>query len=166
MSRSSITSLLVILSLVSLLSMLFITGCADSQQTADVSLEEVGFFKVGHRGARGLMPENTIPSFKKAIEVGANTIEFDVHITKDEKVVIYHDNSFTPEYTTKPDGSDIAEDEREMYTFYQMDYVDIKEFIVGEKPYPAFPEQERLKSYAPLLTEMIAKIEKFTDKHE
>src|SRR5699024_6814996 len=131
MSRSSITYLLVIVSLVSILCMLFITGCADSRQTADVSLEEVGCFKVGHRGGRGLMPENNIPSFKKAIEVGANTLEFDVHITKDEKVVLYHDNSFTPAYSTKPDGSDIAEDELDMYTFYQMDYVDIKEFKIG-----------------------------------
>ncbi len=50
------------------------------------------------------MPENTIPAMEKAIEVGANTVEMDVHISKDGKVLVYHDESFDPNYTTMPDG--------------------------------------------------------------
>ncbi|HET8709687.1 MAG TPA: glycerophosphodiester phosphodiesterase family protein [Candidatus Saccharimonadales bacterium] len=46
---------------------------------------------VGHRGAAGIELENTLSSFKKAIEVGANAIEFDVHITKDGYAVVCHD---------------------------------------------------------------------------
>lgn len=122
----------------------------------------VSFYNVGHRGARGSMPENTIPAFQKGIEAGANTLEFDVHITKDQKVVIYHDGSFTPSYTTKPDGSEITEAERKQFTFYQMNYADIRQFIIGEKDYPAFPDQQRIRSYAPLLSEMIDSIELFT----
>lgn len=124
-----------------------------------------GFLKVGHRGTRGKMPENTIPSMIRAIEDGANTIEFDVHITKDGQVVVYHDASFNPEYTTKPDGSNIVPAERGNYTFYQMNYVDIKPFIIGEKDYPAFPEQTRMKSYAPLLGEMIDSVEAYNKQH-
>ncbi len=123
------------------------------------------FYNVGHRGTRGLMPENTIPAFEKGIEVGANMIEFDVHITKDNKVVVYHDGSFTPSYTLKPDGSDIAKEERKKYTFYQMDYAKIRQFIIGEKYYPAFPEQHLEKTYAPLLSEMIDSVEQFTKTH-
>ncbi len=122
-------------------------------------------FKVGHRGTRGLMPENTIPAMYKGLEAGANTIEFDIHITKDGQVVVYHDASFTPSYTTKPDGSDISAEERAKYTFYQMDYKDIRPFIIGEKAYPAFPEQQRMRSYAPLLGEMIDSVEAYTKKH-
>lgn len=124
------------------------------------------FFKVGHRGTRGTMPENTIPSMTKAIEDGANTIEFDVHITKDGQVVVYHDASFDPNYTTKPDGSEILPAERGNYTFYQMNYSDIKPFIIGEKAYPAFPEQKRMKSYAPLLGEMIDAVEAYNKQHK
>ncbi|MFB6456336.1 glycerophosphodiester phosphodiesterase family protein [Chitinophaga sp. Hz27] len=123
-------------------------------------------FKVGHRGTRGLMPENTIPAMYKGLEVGANTVEFDIHITKDGKVVVYHDASFTPSYTTKPDGSDIPAAERAKYTFYQMDYKDIRPFIIGEKAYPQFPEQQHMKSYAPLLGEMIDSVEAYTKKHK
>lgn len=123
------------------------------------------FFKVGHRGTRGLMPENTIPAMYKGIETGANTIEFDVHITKDGQVVVYHDASFTPSYTTMPDGKDIPNAERNKYIFYHMNYADIRRFIIGEKAYPEFPEQARLRSYAPLLGEMIDSVEHYTKTH-
>jgi len=124
------------------------------------------FFKIGHRGTRGLMPENTIPAMTKAIELGCNTIEFDVHITKDGKVVVYHDASFNPEYTQMPDGSDIPTADRKKYTFYQMDYTDIRKFRVGLKKYPAFPKQQQMASYAPLLSELIDSVELYTKAHQ
>lgn len=147
------------------MSFCLLTGCLSTKKSTSGNASPVSFYNVGHRGARGIMPENTIPAFEKGIEVGANTIEFDVHITKDHKVVIYHDASFTPSYTTKPDGTDISNDERKQYTFYQMNYADIRKFIIGEKEYPAYPEQERLKTYAPLLSEMIDSIENFTRRN-
>ncbi|WP_220100767.1 glycerophosphodiester phosphodiesterase family protein [Chitinophaga oryzae] len=142
------------------------TACKTSKSTTAAQHKDLpSFFKVGHRGTRGLMPENTIPAMYKGLETGSNTIEFDVHITKDGQVVVYHDASFTPSYTTMPDGKDIPAAERSKYTFYQMNYADIRRFIIGEKPYAAFPEQERLRSYAPLLGEMIDSVEHYTKKH-
>lgn len=47
--------------------------------------------KVGHRGAKGYEPENTLCSFKKAIELGADMIEFDVHVCKSGEIVVIHD---------------------------------------------------------------------------
>ncbi len=140
-----------------------LSGCAAARKT---TAEKISFYEVGHRGARGLMAENTIPSFEKAIEVGANTIEFDVHITKDHKVVVYHDNSFNPAYTLRPDGSEIPQSQRKAYTFYQMDYADIRQFIIGQKRYDAYPEQQPVKAYAPLMSEMIDAIEAFTKAHD
>ena len=58
----------------------------------------------GHRGARGLLPENTIPSFRKALEIGVTTLECDMAITKDGVVVIYHDLDLNPDITRGPDG--------------------------------------------------------------
>jgi glycerophosphoryl diester phosphodiesterase len=101
------------------------------------------------------MPENTIPAMIKGIEAGANTIEFDVHITKDGQVVVYHDDSFDPAYTTMPDGSEI----REEYVLSKMDYSSIREFVIGSNP--NFPEQAGLKSYAPLLSELISAVEAY-----
>ena len=48
---------------------------------------------IAHRGASNVTPENTLKSFKKAIELGADYIEFDVHRTKDGEIVIMHDSS-------------------------------------------------------------------------
>lgn len=120
------------------------------------------FFKIGHRGTRGLMPENTIPAMKRALSEGANTIEVDVHITKDNKVIVYHDASFNPAYTTMPDGSDIPKEKRKDYIFYQNNYDDLRKFVIGMKDYPDFPQQQRLASYAPLLSELIDSVEAYT----
>lgn len=45
----------------------------------------------GHRGARGLAPENTLPSFELALDAGVSTIETDLHLTADGHVVLFHD---------------------------------------------------------------------------
>ena len=58
----------------------------------------------GHRGARGLMPENTLPAFAKALEIGVTTLELDTNITKDGIVVISHDSVLNPDLTRLPDG--------------------------------------------------------------
>lgn len=119
------------------------------------------FLKIGHRGTRGLMPENTIPAMNVGLAEGANTVEMDLHITKDGKVVVYHDESFNPDYTLMPDGSEIPVKERKKYTFYQMNYDEIRKFDIGTKPYPAYPQQKRMKSYAPLIGEMIDSVDRF-----
>jgi glycerophosphoryl diester phosphodiesterase len=140
-------------------------ACKTTKTTTAAKNEYPSFYTVGHRGTRGLMPENTIPAMYRGLTEGANTIEFDVHITKDGQVMVYHDASFTPSYTTTPDGKDIPAEKRTDYIFYQMNYADIRPFIIGEKPYPAYPEQQRMRSYAPLLSEMIDSVEAYTKTH-
>jgi len=120
------------------------------------------FIKVGHRGTRGLMPENTIPSMTKAIQLGADMVEMDIHITRDGKIVVYHDESFDPAYTLMPDGSEINKAERKKYTFYQMNYADIRPFIIGKKVNAAYPKQQQLPTYTPLLGELIDSVDHFT----
>jgi len=56
------------------------------------------FLKVGHRGARAYEIENTLESFKKALELGVNAIEFDVRQSKDGKLVISHDDNLKKVY--------------------------------------------------------------------
>lgn len=59
--------------------------------TADVLPE--GFDVQGHRGARGLQPENTLPGFETALDLGVTTLELDLHFTADNQVVVWHDPS-------------------------------------------------------------------------
>lgn len=120
------------------------------------------FIKVGHRGTRGLMPENTIIAMTKAVELGADMVEMDIHITRDGQILVYHDESFDPTYTLMPDGTEINKEERKKYTFYQMNYADIKPFIIGKKPYPAYPKQQLIPTYTPLLGELIDSVDHYT----
>jgi glycerophosphoryl diester phosphodiesterase len=149
------------LGLASVFTMSILSQCSTAQK-ATKALDLPAFMKIGHRGTRGHMPENTIASMEKAIELGANTIEMDVHITRDGQVIVYHDESFNPDYTTMPDGSEIPTADRKRYTFYQMDYAQIKPFVIGTKRYTLFPEQELVRSYTPLLSELIDSVEAFT----
>jgi len=51
-----------------------------------------GFDVEGHRGARGLKPENTLPAFETALDLGVTTLELDLHLTADQQIVIWHDD--------------------------------------------------------------------------
>ena len=58
----------------------------------------------GHRGARGLAPENTLRAFATALAIGVNTLELDTGITRDGVVVISHDRALNPDITRGADG--------------------------------------------------------------
>ncbi|HEX7053131.1 MAG TPA: glycerophosphodiester phosphodiesterase [Burkholderiales bacterium] len=58
----------------------------------------------GHRGARGHLPENTLPAFRLAIEMGVSTLELDVGVTRDGVVVVHHDRRLNPDLARGPDG--------------------------------------------------------------
>jgi glycerophosphoryl diester phosphodiesterase len=109
----------------------------------------------GHRGCRGLLPENTLQAFRKAIELNVTTLEMDVVISKDKKVVVSHEAFFNHLITLTPDGNTISEKEEMGFNIYQMDYSEIKKFDVGRKIHPFFPRQKKVKAYKPLLSEVI-----------
>lgn len=119
------------------------------------------FDKEGHRGCRGLMPENTVPAMKKAIDLGVNTLEMDVVISKDKQVVLSHDAYLNHQFSLTPDGKEFTKDDEQRYILYQMDYAEIRKFDVGSKGNPGFPRQQRIKAYKPLLGELIDSVEQY-----
>lgn len=121
-----------------------------------------GFDLEGHRGCRGLMPENTIPAYLKAIDLGVTTLEMDAVITKDSQVVMSHEPFFNHEITTKPDGSVVTEAEEKSLNIYQMTYDEVKAYDVGMKPNPRFPQQQKMHAVKPLLKDVIDSVEAYT----
>jgi glycerophosphoryl diester phosphodiesterase len=115
----------------------------------------------GHRGCRGLMPENTIPAMMKALELGVTTLEMDAVITRDKQVILSHEPFFNHEITTKPNGEYVTEQEERSLNIYQMSYAKTQTFDVGLKPHPRFPNQRRLKASKPLLREVIDNAEAY-----
>jgi glycerophosphoryl diester phosphodiesterase len=72
-------------------------------------LPAIAFDLQGHRGARGLAPENTIASFSTALAIGVTTLELDVGMTKDGVVVVHHDEWLNPDITRGADGTFLSQ---------------------------------------------------------
>lgn len=121
--------------------------------------QSMNFEIQGHRGSRGLMPENTIPAFKKAIDLGVHTLELDVVISKDKKVVVSHDPFFNPNCTTDPSGNFITKETQG--SLYQLTYEEIEKYDVGLRGNKDYPEQFKMAVYKPLLEDMIHESEKY-----
>ena len=115
----------------------------------------------GHRGCRGLMPENTIPAFKKALDLGVTTLELDVCISKDHRVVVSHEPYMNMLFCTKPDGTPVTKADEKTLNLYTMNYEEIKQYDSGIRGNILFPEQQKLATYKPLLSEMIQACEAY-----
>lgn len=115
----------------------------------------------GHRGCRGLMPENTIPAMKKALDLGVTTLEMDIVFTKDKWPILSHEPFFNHEITTKPDGSLVTEKEERSLNIYDMDYAEVKKYDVGIRPHPRFPRQEKINVYKPLLSDLLDSVDEY-----
>jgi glycerophosphoryl diester phosphodiesterase len=97
----------------------------------------------GHRGARGLAPENTLPSFQKALDLGVDTLECDMAITRDGVVVVHHDLHLNPDTTRGPDGQWL---EKRGPAISELTYAELQRYDVGRlKPgteyAKGFPDQ-------------------------
>lgn len=142
-----------------LLLVALIFACHASKKVTDPLLP--AFDIEGHRGCRGLMPENTIPAMMKALELGVTTLEMDAVITKDKQVILSHEPFFNHEITTGPDGQFITEQDERNLNIYKMTYAQTQTYDVGLKPHPRFPNQRRLKATKPLLREVIENVEAY-----
>ncbi|WP_411767725.1 glycerophosphodiester phosphodiesterase family protein [Winogradskyella sp. A3E31] len=108
----------------------------------------------GHRGFRGLYPENSLIGFEKAIDLGVTTLELDIAITKDNEVIVTHEPFISRKICLNPKGEIIDEKFDMQYNLYKMTHNEIKLFDCGSKVHPDFSEQEKIKVYKPLLSEV------------
>ncbi|SIQ09770.1 MULTISPECIES: glycerophosphodiester phosphodiesterase family protein [Chryseobacterium] len=113
------------------------------------------FDNQAHRGGKSLYPENTIPAMKNALKMNVTTLEMDLAITKDKKVILSHDAFLSPELVTKPDGAYIPKDSGFYYKIYEMPYAKIKTFDVGLKKLNNYPDQKKMKAQKPLFSDVI-----------
>jgi glycerophosphoryl diester phosphodiesterase len=113
----------------------------------------------GHRGARGLRPENTIPAFLLALDSGVTTVEMDVVITKDKQVVVSHEPYMSASICMNASGDNFPEKEEKKYNIYQMTYDEVRAFDCGSKGNDKFPQQEKIAVSKPLLSDVIIAVE-------
>lgn len=138
---------------------MIINACS-VQKTSNTAVTFPSFSAEAHRGGRGLVPENTILAMKDAMTYPAvTTLEMDTHITKDGKVVVTHDDYLSPGFMLTPDGKEIPASDAKKYNVFQMDYQQLKTFDIGTKFHKDFPQQKKVKTYIPLLADLIDSVQ-------
>ncbi len=115
-----------------------------------------GFDLQGHRGARGLRPENTLDGFRHALDLGVTTLELDTCISADGEVVVSHDPWMSAEICSHPGGRPVTPEEAESLLLYRMPYAEIARYDCGRRGHPRFPGQEARTAHKPLLRDVIA----------
>lgn len=153
MKKATIAKCVIIIALVNL------SSCSTKSDKITMDIQ-------GHRGCRGLYPENTVQGFLKALDLGVTTLEMDVVISKDGKVVVSHEPFFNHEIATGPNGEEITKKSELSFNMYEMDYNQISEFDVGLKLHPRFPDQEKVAEKKPLLLDVIQAAEAHAKKNE
>ena len=115
----------------------------------------------GHRGCRGLKPENTIPAFLAALDSGVTTLEMDVVVTKDNQLVVSHEPWMSQKICLDPTGKEISGIDSVLYSIYAMTYDQVKQWDCGSKVNDKFPGQEKMKLSKPLLQDVIVAVENY-----
>lgn len=96
-----------------------------------------------------------------AVEKRVPVLELDVVVSKDQKVVVSHEPFMSSIFTLTPNGDSIPREKEASFNLYQMNYDSIRKFDVGSKGNLLFPEQQKVKTYKPLLSEVIDSVESF-----
>lgn len=133
-----------------------------SENETSVSLVKVQ----GHRGDRGNYPENSIPAFISAVKKGVDVLEMDVVISKDNKVVVSHEPFMDSSYMLKPNGDTISQEKERSYMLYEMIYDSIKSYDGGSKVNVRFPDQKKMETHKPLLSEVFDTVAAFIAKED
>ena len=93
----------------------------------------------GHRGTRGLAPENTLAAFRKAISIGVTTIETDMGVTRDDVVVISHNPNLSPDLVRDPEGHWLASPGPQIRT---LTFAELRRYDIGRvNPQSAYAKQ-------------------------
>ncbi len=115
----------------------------------------------GHRGARGLAPENTLPAFAKGMAIGVQTLELDTNITRDGVVVISHNTSLNADITRGPDGRWITPPGPPIHslTIEELSRYDVGRIDPASKYAKQFPEQVPIDgTHMPRLSDLFAMV--------
>lgn len=115
----------------------------------------------GHRGARGLLPENTIESCCKAVALGVDGLEIDVVVSKDRQLIVSHEPWMSRHFCSYPDGKAV---DTEGILLKNMNVSEIQTYDCGSRGNPFFSTQEAIKSYKPTFYELVTAVHTFCEK--
>lgn len=121
----------------------------------------------GHRGARGLLPENTIPAFLRALSYPeVQTLEMDVVISADDRVIVSHEPWMSAEICTGPGGKKLSAKEEDRIKIIELTADQIAAYDCGQLPHPRFPDQAKRPATKPTLAAVFAAVDRYCVQNE
>ncbi len=117
----------------------------------DLQAQDTNCMIIGHRGFRGVYPENTLVGFQKALLLPIDGIELDVVVNKDHELVISHDPFFQKEFCLDSTGAKIMNEKE--FNIYKLSQEEVMRFDCGSLKNPKFEEQQVISQYKPLWKE-------------
>ena len=133
-------------------------ACKSSLKNEPVTAK-AGFDWQGHRGARGLMPENSLPAFLHALDFPeVVTLELDLAVSKDQQLIVSHEPWFNPVICRAAGGDSIPRSEAEKNLIFQRTAAEIRAYDCGSNGNPRFPQQQKQSTYKPTLKEVVAAV--------
>jgi glycerophosphoryl diester phosphodiesterase len=120
----------------------------------------------GHRGLRGFLPENTIPGFLKAMDIGVMTLEMDVVLTRDSQVVVSDEPFLSGELCRREGEIPISKNSERNFNIYRMAYAEVRKFDCGSNGNKDFPYQKKMTAYKPLLTQAVDSVERHAQRRK
>ncbi|NNE56437.1 MAG: glycerophosphodiester phosphodiesterase [Flavobacteriales bacterium] len=133
-----------------------LTTC-DSQKAVNLEAEKTPktITIQGHRGCRGLLPENSIVAFEKAVELGVTAVEMDVVVSGDNRLVVSHEPWMSHVICFDPAGVPISELEEKSHNLYKLTLPEIQKYTFGQMGHPDYPDQEAISCQKPSLAEVV-----------
>lgn len=125
-----------------------------------ISQAQFSYDLQGHRGARGLMPENTIPAMIKALDLGVTTLELDLAVTKDGEIIVSHEPWMNPMICLTPEGAQIPAGDHG-HNIYKMTFPEVLKYDCGSKTHSGFPKQVNFNVAKPKLVDLFDAVEKY-----
>lgn len=148
------------------LTVLFVIGCCSPNPDSISHSKMTNIDIQGHRGCRGLMPENTIAAMLHALDLGVTTLETDIVITEDSIPLLSHEPFFSHEITLKADGVPVTKEEEQSLNIYRMRLEETGRYDVGRKPHPRFPRQQKFSATKPTLEALFDSVAQYMSSHE
>jgi len=145
-----------------ILSFMILSGCSLGKKITMEDKAKIDF--QGHRGCRGLLPENTIPAFIKALDY-VSTLECDIVISKDKQVIVSHDPWIEASICSHPDGRPVTEVEEKTIRILDLSYAEVKTYDCGLRGNKRFPGQMPMAVFKPSMKDMVLEVDQYCNEH-
>lgn len=148
-----------------ILSTLAMFSFLNNQTISKSDLSQRNFEWHGHRGARGLFPENTIPSMIGALEYDVFALEIDIVVSKDRHIIVSHDPWFNATFCSDPDGKPIDKNNEKNHNIFELTYEEIQQFDCGKRQNPKYPNQKTVAAYKPSFPDMVRAVDTYCEEN-